>query len=336
MKIFKGLLIGIIALFATALATLFYIDSPVNPAGGTVSFKISQGERTIDIGKRLQSEGIIRSHLYFAFTARSTKQAEHLKTGTFDLSPAMSTRAVLEKLVKTSGRTESFKITIPEGFTAMQVAERIESQGLCYASDFMDIVEHPSAHGIRSSIFKLENLEGFLFPETYFLDRNTSCESFAERMVEHFHKVFDYDMADRAKNAGLSPFEAVTLASLIEKEAKKDEERPLISGVLHNRLKANMLLQCDATIQYVLPERKQKLYYKHLEVESPYNTYLYKGLPPGPIGNPGKSSLEAAVSPSATPYYYYVARSDGSHIFSRNNAEHVRAKSQVKREQKGH
>lgn len=332
MKIIKGFLLAVIAICATALAVLFYLDSPVNPASGYVSFSISKGERTVDISRRLKNENIIRSSLYFAFTARASNQAVRLKTGTFDLSPSMSTRAVLEKLTTTSGRVETFKITIPEGFTARQIAERVESQGLCYASDFMDIVENPSAHGIRSSLVNLDNLEGYLFPETYFLDRNTSCENFAERMVEQFHKTFDEDMVARAKAVGMSPEEAVIMASLIEKEAKKDEERPLISGVLHNRLTANMLLQCDATIQYVLPERKQKLYYKHLEVESPYNTYLYKGLPPGPIGNPGKSSLMAAVSPTATPYYYYVARSDGSHIFSRNNDEHVRAKSQVKRE----
>lgn len=334
MKVIKGILIAIIAICATILAVVFYIDSPVNASAGTNSFTVNQGERTVDIGRRLQESGIIRSSSYFYLVARTSNQASRLKTGTFDLSSSMSTRAVLEKLVTTSGRTETFKITIPEGFTARQVAERVESQGLCSTSEFMEIVQNPSRFHISSPLFDLRNLEGFLFPETYFLDRNTSCENFAQRMVQQFSKVFNDSMVQKSKEAGFKPYETVVLASMIEKEAKKDEERSLISGVMHNRLKKGMLLQCDATIQYVLPERKKKLYYKHLEVDSPYNTYLNKGLPPGPISNPGKASLYAAVEPTSTPYYYYVARIDGSHIFSKSNEEHIRAKARVKREQK--
>jgi UPF0755 protein len=178
----------------------------------------------------------------------------------------------------------------------------------------------------------VKSLEGYLFPETYFIDEKTTCEDMAKRMVEQFEEIFSEAYEHRAREAGLTPEKAVVMASLVEKEAKKDSERAIISGVLHNRLRTGMMLQCDATIQYVLPDRRKRLLYKDLEVESPYNTYKYHGLPPGPICNPGEPSIRAALWPRESEYYYYVARSDGSHVFSRTDMEHVRAKQQIRNE----
>ncbi|MFC1474462.1 endolytic transglycosylase MltG [bacterium] len=332
MKLLKVTIVLVIAAMGLAAAALLYLDSPANPGGETVSLLINQGENAADIGQALESRGLIKSRFYFLLVARAGGWSKNLKSGTFEISPALTTRRILHHLANSPGKVREFKVTIPEGFTALQIAERLESHGVCHASDFMDVVARPRKSGVDTGVHDIRNLEGFLFPDTYFLDDNSNCVNTAQRMMDQFFKMFTPKLENRARKLGFSLNEAVTLASLIEKEARADSERARISGVLHNRLKAGMLLQCDATIQYVLPERKEKLYYKHLEEDSPYNTYLHKGLPPGPICSPGADSLSAALQPEDTKFYYYVARPDGTHIFSRNNNEHINAKQRAKNE----
>lgn len=336
MKILKAIIIGIIALSATALAAYFFLDSPVNPGAGTTTFTVKKGEGIYKIGQNLQAAGIIRSGAYFAFISRAGGRRLNIQTGMFDVSASMTTRDVAEKMSATKAKNETYKITIPEGFTAQQIAERVESHNLCSASEFEEIVENPSDYDISSPLFTLDNLEGFLFPETYFVDGTTTCQGLAARMVEQFHKIFQDGLKERAANSGMTVRQIVTLASLIEKEARVPSERAIISGVLQNRLKTGMLLQCDASIQYVLPKREQKLYLSHLQIDSPYNTYLHPGLPPGPICNPGRASIESAINPQSTPYFFYVARGDGSHVFSRTGEEHEQAKQRIKRESNGY
>jgi len=331
-KLFKAALLATIVLAAVALAAMLYMDSPANPEGAARRFTISRGETAGSIAGNLRSSGFIRSPFYFKLVVASSGKSGKLKSGVFEISPAMTTRRIVELLTTSTGLQRATRITVPEGFTARQIAERLQEDGICAEADFMRIAEAPAENGIDTRGHRLDSLEGFLFPETYFLDANSTCKKVAQRMVDHFFSIYSDEFRHQAGRLGMTMNQVVTLASLIEREARIAAERALISGVLHNRLKAGMLLQVDATIQYALPNHREKLYYKHLEIDSPYNTYKNKGLPPGPICNPGKSSIHAALFPENTDFYYYVARGDGSHIFSSSNEEHVRAKQRVKRE----
>jgi UPF0755 protein len=175
------------------------------------------------------------------------------------------------------------------------------------------------------------NLEGYLFPDTYRLSWSTTPEKVAQVMVEQFRKTITDSLMRRAEEIGFSLAQVVTLASMIEAEAKDGNERDLISAVYHNRLRRGMLLQCDPTVIYALPKLDRPLLLKDLEVDSPYNTYRYPGLPPGPICNPGKASILAALYPAGVNYLYFVATGEGSHIFSATLAQHNLARARVKR-----
>ena len=207
------------------------------------------------------------------------------------------------------GRSHKIKVTIPEGFTAAEIAVLLDSASICSGEKFLGIVEE-----------KL--LEGYLFPDTYFFDIDMPPYSVADVLRDSFNKKFSNDLRKSAVESGLSEKDTVILASLIEKEAKKDEERPLISAVFRNRLKKGWHLESCATIIYALGKHKDRLTYKDTKVNSPYNTYLFPGLPPSPICNPGFSSLNAAIFPADTDAMFFVSDGAGSHKFSKYFSEH--------------
>jgi UPF0755 protein len=180
----------------------------------------------------------------------------------------------------------------------------------------------------------VDNLEGYLFPETYFFDVETDERAVVKIMVDQFHQVFADSLYRRLPVLDLSLHQAVTLASIVELEAVAAEERPVISGVFQRRLKLNRRLESCATVEYALGVHKKRLTNADLKVQSPFNTYRYRGLPPGPIGNPGRAAILATLYPTDTEYLYFVARGDGTHIFSRTNKEHVHAKQLVRRQER--
>lgn len=304
--------------------------SPPNPGGKARNFEVEQGDTGASVALKLREAGLIRSPGYFMMLMRFRKGAI-LHAGEYRLSPSMSAQDVLNTLIGETGGEVERRVTIPEGFTAQEVAERLDSDGFCPEDEFIDIVSDPEGQGIDTHGLSLDSLEGFLYPETYFFAGGVSCKAIAQKMVDQFFEEFTPGDITAARTEGYSPLEIVTLASMIEAEAKHENEREIISGVMRNRLRANMRLQIDATVQYALPEHKERLLNKDLEVDSPYNTYKNDGLPPGPICNPGLPSLEAALRPADVPYYYYVARADGSHIFSRNSDGHARAIQEARR-----
>jgi len=325
------MLIATIVLFSIVLFSMAYFNAPVSSSDGQRSFSIRKGESASQISLKLKEQHFIRSSSYFLAVASFSGRVRFLKEGLFKISGSMSTKSIVDSLSNGRALPVIFRITIPEGFTAVEIAARFQENGLCDAPDFIRIVKDPSGNNIDTHGYDISNLEGFLFPETYFFDRTTSCTQMVQRMVDQFFKEFRGEYLERGKQLGLSINGIVTLASLIEEEAKVPSERPVISSVLHNRIRNDMLLQCDATVQYALPMRKERLLYKDLEIDSPYNTYRHRGLPPGPICNPGISSISAAVNPVRSGFFYYVAKGDGSHIFSRTDEEHIRAKLSVKR-----
>jgi UPF0755 protein len=276
---------------------------------------IEPGTGTLGIAKVLKKKGVIRHGFLFLLLASLRGSHGRLKPGEYEFSPRMSLLEVLKKLEE--GRVVVHQAVIPEGFTVKEISRLLANMGLADEGRFLAIAS---------------DLEGYLFPDTYYLTRGMSEEAIVQMMLNRFRQVFGPAGAERAKALGMSVREVVTLASLVEKEAKVSGERVLISAVFHNRLRYGMPLQSDPTVIYALPQFTGHLRRVDLSIPSPYNTYLHKGLPPGPIANPGRSSILAVLYPANVDYLYFVSRNDGTHVFSRTLAEHERA---VRRYQQG-
>ena len=253
-----------------------------------------------------------------------------LKAGTYQLDGTGTTAAIAQSLLKAPIQTQP--ATIPEGLNRHQIAGQLQAAGVADSARFIAATEDP--HLIRQLGVTASTLEGYLFPETYFFDPNTDERAIVSLMVGQFHRVFADSLRLQLKVRGLSLHQGVTLASIVEREAVAVEEQPIISGVFQRRLKLNRRLESCATINYALGTNKKRLTYADLEVDSPFNTYRHRGLPPGPISNPGRTALLAVLYPAKTEYLYFVARGDGTHIFSRTNREHERAKRRIKRAQR--
>ena len=252
---------------------------------------------------------------------RSSAQGRHLSARRHG-----TTAAIAQSLLKAPIQTQP--ATIPEGLNRHQIAGHLQAAGVADSARFIAATEDPQL--IRQLGVAASTLEGYLFPETYFFDLNTDERTIVSLMVDQFHRVFADSLRPRLNELGLSLHQAVTLASIVEREAVAVEEQPIISGVFQRRLKLNRRLESCATINYALGTNNKRLTYADLEVDSPFNTYRHHGLPPGPISNPGRTALLAVLYPEETEYLYFVSRGDGTHIFSRTNKEHERAKRQVK------
>lgn len=288
----------------------------------TIAVQPGQSPRTV--ARELQQKGLIRSSRTFLAAARWSGNGRHIQAGGYEFPPTMSALEILDALVHGTHQTWRW-LTIPEGFTIRQMADRVEEKKLGTAEAFRQAATADSF----SPGFPLPSsgLEGYLFPDTYRVELDAGARGVLAQMLRRFQEVVSKGMlSQQATYRGRSLNEIVTLASCVEAEAKRDEERPVIAGVLANRLRKGMRLECDATVQYALGAgRKARLFNKDLLVDSEYNTYLHAGLPPGPICSPGAASIRAAMNPASVPYFFYVARPDGSHIFSRTFAEHQAA-----------
>lgn len=285
--------------------------------------EIPPGAGSSLIGRRLTEAGVVRDDLSFRIALWRSGQARRLQAGEYRFDSAMSAREVIDRLAR--GDVFLRPITFPEGMTIRQKAELFERAGFGTAEDFRTAASQGSlVHDLDPAA---SDLEGYLFPSTYALPRAATAGQLVQRMVSTFRSTLAPDLVARAAERGLSVRELVTLASLIEKETARPEERPVVSGVYTNRLRIGMGLQCDPTVIYALERAglyDGNLTRQNLRFDSPYNTYVYAGLPPGPIAAPGRASLEAAVDPADVPYFYFVSRNDGSHIFSVTYDEHRR------------
>jgi len=324
-KTSHGLGVGTFCFLFVALFVLTHLyvlwGTPTDPKASNKVIEIKSGLGIKQVSSLLWAQGIIRHPRLFVTFARLQGQAEHIKAGEYSLSAALAPRQVLDILV--SGRAVLHKVTIPEGYTLVQIAQLLAEKKLVDPEAFIAAAHDPDL--IRSLDIKASSLEGYLFPDTYYFAKGTSPKSIIKTMLAQFKKKITPQMIKRAKALGYTLHQIITLASLIEKEVKVDEERPLISAVYHNRLKANIRLQCDPTVIYALPNFDGNLTREHLKIDSPYNTYRYAGLPPGPIANPGLASILAALYPKKVNYRYFVSRNDGTHVFSATLKEHNRA-----------
>ncbi len=302
---------------------------PVNSSATPQIVRIREGSSVSAIADQLADESLIRNPQAFMLMLRIEGLSGKLQAGVYEVSGTMSGEEVARHIA--SGKVAMRRLTIPEGLTLKQIAERVAQAELI--EDAATFEEASVGATIESAVAMPVpdgSLEGYLFPETYDFCCDLRPDPIIIRMVAELEERFYKPYREEIEARGLSLHQIVTMASLVEREAKLDWERPLIAGVIQNRLDRGMKLQIDATVQYALPEHKERLLFEDLKIDSPYNTYRHAGLPPGPIASPGLPSLLAALRSEETGAFFYVAREDGSHIFSPTYAEHQRAISSIR------
>ncbi|WP_128103252.1 endolytic transglycosylase MltG [Paenibacillus sp. DCT19] len=327
------LLLVIVVAAGGAGAYAWNMMRPLEASTEPIVFEIKSGTGTSKIAEQLQQEGLIRSGLAFKGYLKWKKQGSNFMAGTYSMNPGVSYEEIVNKL--NNGEVvpeEMVKFTIPEGYTVLQMADKLSEEGIVDREEFIKLANDPSAFDV--DIIKdvpvdeelRYVLEGYLFPETYELKKDSSTHDVMQRMLEEFQTRVNSipDLEKELQEKNLSLHELLTIASLVEREVVVDAERPLVAGVIYNRIHQDMKLEIDATVQYLLDKPKARLLFKDLKVESPYNTYLNKGLPPGPIASPSLPSIQAALQPEASEYLFYVTKKDGSsgHLFAKTYKEH--------------
>jgi UPF0755 protein len=286
-----------------------------------VFVEIPQGAGSADIRRRLIDAGVVSDDFVLRAAMWWSGRSRSLQAGEYRFDQPLSPLAVVEKIA--SGDVYTQRLTFPEGLTIVEMAKVFESRGFGPAQAFTKAATNGGL--VKDLDARARDLEGYLFPETYSLPRRADAERVVAMMVDRFRASYDDTLQARAKAQQLSTRQVVTLASLIEKETARAEERPLVAAVYRNRMKQGMGMQADPTVVYALMKAGKydgNIRREDLTFDSPYNTYRYPGLPPGPIAAPGRASLEAALAPADVPYLYFVSRNDGSHVFAATLKEH--------------
>jgi UPF0755 protein len=314
--------IGLVFLIGVFLFVGFgyYLSSPAEKGGKEQVFFVRDGSTLNEVTSELESKRIITGKRLFLLWARLMGYSRSIKAGEYRLSSGMPPLKILETLSK--GIVITHPVTIPEGFTIRQIGELLEEKGLVNKDEFLSITGDPDIakrYGICG-----HSLEGYLYPDTYQFGRGLSAMSIVDVMVKHFWEMVA-PLRQKVEQSGMTIEEVITLASIVEKETGRAEERPVIASVFKNRLKKRMRLKSDPTVIYGLNDFDGNLKKEHLVQRTPYNTYVIRGLPPGPIANPGKESIEAVLFPAKTDYLYFVSKNDGSHYFSKTLTDHNKA-----------
>lgn len=323
-------------LFILSLFTLAFISfgrigwfaiSALKPGAlDSAYIQVKKGESPTELTKKLVAAGAIEDSRQFFWLGRLTRQWKHIKAGEYKVSPSMPPLEIFG--IITSGISAAHPLTVREGENIFEVADDLVAKGLATKEHFLTLCKDPqfiASLGYFQNHLPI-NLEGYLYPDTYFFDRTLTDSEIVRQMVKHFFAVWSPKEDERAKQLGMTRQEIVTLASIIEKETGAPEERPVISSVFHNRLHKKMRLQSDPTTIYGMWDHYHgKIHRRDLAGENPYNTYHVKALPVGPIANPGKEAIQAALYPAETPYLYFVSHNDGTHQFSKSLEEHNQA-----------
>jgi UPF0755 protein len=312
-------LVAIVLLLAALAGGLWYViySDRSHPAAATQVI-IDRGSTFSEIARQLVRGGVISNVTTFRGLARLRGEEAEVRAGEYRFGPHLTQSEVLHALV-TGGAQVAAWVTVPEGFTAAQIADRLAESGVGSSATFLRAFMHER---LIVAGTPTANLEGFLFPSTYLVPLAASPQQVAAPMIAEFFRQLPGDAAARARGLHVTVPQAVAVASLIEREAKSEIDRPRIAEVIYNRLRLSMPLQVDASIEYALPQHKSRLSFPDLRMDSPYNTYLHAGLPPTPIANPGRPSLDAALHPSKGDDLYYVYCGNGRHVFAKTLAEH--------------
>jgi UPF0755 protein len=297
--------------------------------GPVIRMHVRQGQSFNEIADSLEHHGIVRAPQIFRVYARLQGSAAKVQPGTYGFKKGAGWDNVLSDLRE--GRVLKEKLVIPEGWDTRKIAEPLAGISGVSVDSVMSVLldtSSPARFAVPGP-----TLEGYLYPATYSFPVDAPVDSVVERLVARYKQLWTAERRAGAQAIKMSEREVVTLASIVEKEAKKPEEMPLIAAVYHNRLRLGIPLYADPTVQYALGDHQRRLLYKHVKrvADNPYNTYTHKGLPPGPIGSPSDRSIDAVLAPAQVKHLYFVARADGSHVFTNSLQEHNRAKAQIKR-----
>ena len=297
---------------------LHFIRTPARSEPAEVVVEVPMGMSVPALSELLHGQGLVRSAGKFRWLVRFKGAARQIKAGEYQLSTGLRPGELLNKIIR--GEVRLHQITFPEGYTLKQMAELLEASKLVNAERFIAAATDPPF--VRSLDIPATSLEGYLFPDTYRFARGLPVETVLRSFVTMFNQHFGPVQEEQARKLGFTRHQVVILASVVEKETAAAEERPLIAGVFLNRLRRRIRLQSDPTVIYGLRNFDGNLTRAHLQKDTPYNTYTRRGLPIGPICNPGAASIQAVLNPTSTPYLYFVAKKDGTHHFSTNLVEH--------------
>jgi len=301
----------VIVLFGVLLIN-YATNSIDNEKNITVLVEIPTGSSFLKVTKILNQAGLVKSRFFFYSLAMTKRATRSIRAGEYEFNTSLTPVAVIDKLIR--GEIKNYLVTIPEDFSMEEIAIRLAYSKLIDEETFFELARDKNF--LESLGIKADSIEGYLFPDTYLFDRSMSTRQIMKIMVSQFWKKVTPEMLKTAGELGFNPHQFVTFASIVGKESGDNAEKPMISAVFHNRLKKKMRLQSDPTAVYDLDNFDGKVLRKHLKRNSPYNTYIIRGLPPGPIANPGLTSLRAALYPASVNYLYFVSKKDGSHFFS--------------------
>ncbi len=304
---------------ATYLAVVHYALSPRDPSTlHTVVFDTEASQHFKQMASQLETQGLVRSGFAFRMLARYQKKDTQIKAGEYALRASMAPQEILDIMVR--GETIPRRATIREGMTIVEIGKVLEEAGITDRGAF----ERALADGelLREEGIQALSFEGYLFPETYNFRRNTQARHVIKAMHEQLKRRWSSEWSARAADLGMSMHQILTLASIVEKESGNFDEQPIIASVFHNRLKINMRLQADPTVIYGIQNFNGNITKRDLQTETPYNTYVISGLPPGPIANPGLSAIKAVLYPAETKFLYFVGNGEGRHVFSENLDQH--------------
>ena len=336
--------IGIVILLFVVIGS--YVYSQFQPVKSTAAEKqkveIPQGSTPTKIASILKEKQLIKQDWAFKLYLQYKGNASKLQAGTYELSPNMEISQIVNAMVAGDVVYDVVKFTIPEGYNVPQIADKLSKQGIINKEKFLKLAkegdfkfdflkEVPKDNAVQF------RLEGYLFPDTYVVKKGASEKEIIEKMLSQFQKEWKPEWTNQLKEKKISLHQIVTLGSIIEREVVADQERPIVAGVFYNRLHNDWKLQSCATVQFVLGKQKDTLTFDDLAIKNPYNTYINDGLPPGPIGSPGRESLKAAVFPAKHDYFFFVTKKDGSgeHNFSKTYAEHQKKDSDSRLSLKG-
>ena len=335
----KKLAIAVLVLILLAGGAVFYVWNglqPVQSSETPVEFTVESGMSTSSIADLLEEKGLIKNALILKGYLKLSGEGSRLMAGTYEATPGTPFKELLSKMNNGEVKPEEMvRFTIPEGYTILQMAETIAQESGIDEKEFLKVVDQPAgwdvpiAGEIPQEADLRHHLEGYLFPATYELPKkDITAKGIVETMLKETEKrLAEIPGWERQLEArGITFHELMTIASLVEREVVADQERALVAGVIYNRLEEDMKLEIDATVQYLLDKPKERLLYADLEVESPYNTYRQKGLPPGPISSPSLESIQAALNPEKSDYLFYVTKKDGTqeHLFAKTYKEHLK------------
>ena len=332
MKIIKRIII-LVCLLAIFMGGYLFVnyrtDTSVGKADEAKVVVVAKGDSVDEVAEKLEEQELISRQLYFIYYVWTHNIENKIIAGEYEIAPGLKIAEIAEILIKGEVKPAYVKVTFPEGWTAEQMAERLDGKNLP-GGEFLEITMDPPAE-IKNGFDFLKDipsgasLEGFLFPDTYFFAQEASAEDIVGKMLENFDLKFNQDLRYRIAVQNKDPFEMITMASIIESEVKTEEDRKIVSGIFWNRLGIGMALQSDATVSYGLGgEKKIQHDANDIDSDSPYNTYKFRGLPPGPVSNPGISSIRAAIDPTDSDYIYFLNNpKTGKTFFSVTFEEHV-------------